>query len=465
MPQKKTKSHRRLLIVNDDGYCLFFLKDVLDFEDLEIQLAESDSNLFDIAVSVDFDAIMLNLQHAHQKDLSIVKMLNEDKRHTPMITVSERSEVDFAIDFLRAGAFDFLARPFNNASRVETALKNAFKHRDSMRSNTHTLNTELLNHGIVSKSKLVLDILTKIQQIGHLNVNVLITGESGTGKELIARAVHAESNRNDAPFFAVNCGALPEGLVESIFFGHEKGAFTGATQPHAGFMEKGDSGTVFLDEVGELSPKAQVSLLRFLENREFVKVGGIRTQTADVRIIAATNRNLEQEVDQKRFRTDLYYRLSVVHFSCPPLRQRPEDIVHLADYFLKRFCQNNNLRALKISSQAANLLLKYTWPGNVRELGNLIEGVAAVLPKNKSIIASEDIMQYSVKIREYLSMADRENIVDFKKQSHKSALNDFEKKYIASLLKQYDGNVAKAARHAAIHEVTLHRKIKKFRLK
>jgi two-component system, NtrC family, response regulator AtoC len=465
VPEQNTITHRRLLLVDDDGYCLFFLNDILHLEALEIQVVENDSNLFEAASSNDFDAIMLNLQHTQQKDLSITKMLSEDKRHIPLITVSESSDVDFAIDFLRAGAFDFLARPFNNASRVETALMNAFKQRDSMRSNASSLDSELLNHGIVSKSKLIFDILKKIRQIGYLNVNVLITGESGTGKELIARAVHAESNRNTAPFFAVNCGAMPEGLIESIFFGHEKGSFTGATQPHVGFMEKGDGGTVFLDEVGELSPKAQVSLLRFLENREFVKVGGIKTQTADVRIIAATNRNLEQAIDQERFRTDLYYRLSVVHFHCPPLRQRPEDIVHLADYFLKRFCRDNNVRSIKISNQTANLLLKYPWPGNVRELGNLIEGVAAILPKNRDIISSEDVLQYSPKIRDHLPKSNRAEIVDVEEQSYKNALIAFEKDYLTKLLSKYNGNVAKAARHADIHEVTLHRKIKKFGLK
>jgi DNA-binding NtrC family response regulator len=465
MPGQNSIRHRRLLLVDDDGYCFFFLNIVLHCEALDIQMAESDSNLPNITSSNDFDVIMLNLQGVHPKDLSIVKMLNEDNPRFPLIAVSERSDVDFAIDVLRAGAFDFLARPFNNASRVETSLANAFAKSDSLRSNASSPDTELLDHGIVGKSKLILDNLKKSRQIGHLNVNVLITGESGTGKELIARAIHAESDRKAAPFFAVNCGALPDGLVESIFFGHEKGAFTGAAQPHAGIMEKGDGGTVFLDEIGELSPKAQVALLRFLENREFVRVGGVKTQTADVRILAATNRNLEQEVDQKRFRADLYYRLGVVHFNCPPLRQRPEDIVHLADYFLKRFCHNNNLRPLKISAQTATLLLKYSWPGNVRELGNLMEGIAAVLPKNRNIIACEDVLQYSGKIREDLTLPDQVSIVDFNEQSYKDALNTFEKKYLTELLKKHGGNVAKAARHAGIHEVTFHRKINKFKLK
>ncbi|MBT3258063.1 MAG: sigma-54-dependent Fis family transcriptional regulator, partial [Deltaproteobacteria bacterium] len=275
-------SFPRLLLVEDDGYCRFFLRDILSLPDIEIETAGRDSKIFEKASQHDFDAIMLSFRGIIQNDLSIVQSLHEDNPYAPLIAVAERMDVDFALDVLRAGAFDYLVRPFQNAARVESALKNAFLESDNLRKGADLADTKVVDHGMVGKSRVVLEILKKCRQIAPLNVNVLISGESGTGKELIALAVHAESHRKQGPFLAVNCGAIPDGLIESIFFGHEKGAFTGAVQSHAGIMEKADGGTVFLDEIGELSSKGQVTLLRFMEDREFIKVGGVKTHTSDV---------------------------------------------------------------------------------------------------------------------------------------------------------------------------------------
>lgn len=448
--------------MEDDGYCLFFLKDILHLQSTEITTVERGSKVFETASLGDFHTIMVNLETLSQKDLSVVTALHEDNQLSPLIAVSERSDVDFALEALRAGAFDYLTKPFNNASRVEKALNNAFLKSDRLRETVDLIDTDLATHGMVGNSRLLKGILGTIQQIAPLNVNVLITGESGTGKELIARAIHAQSNRKKNSFFAVNCGALPEGLVESIFFGHEKGAFTGATQAHMGFMEKAESGTVLLDEVSELSPRGQVALLRFLENREFVRVGGTKTQTSDVRIVAATNRNLEHEVDQGNFREDLYYRLNVVQLTSPALRYRPEDIVPLAGYFLKRFCLKNDLKPLELSGQVASLLERYRWPGNVREVENLMERVAATIPSGRSVVSSEIILRYSEKIRKALTPARKIASEPLEEQTYREAFENFEKRYLTDLLKRHGGNVAKAARHAGIHPVTLHRKLKKF---
>ncbi len=464
MVENSRGSSPRLLMVEDDGYCLFFLKDLLNLRHIEIETAGRDSKIFEKASQNDFDAIMLSFRGIIQNDLSIVQSLHEDNPYAPLIAVAERVDVDFALDVLRAGAFDYLVRPFQNAARVESALKNAFLESDSLRKAADLGDTKVVDHGMVGKSRVVLEILKKCRQIAPLNVNVLISGESGTGKELIARAVHAESHRKSGPFLAVNCGAIPDGLIESIFFGHEKGAFTGAVQSHAGIMEKGDGGTVFLDEIGELSSKGQVTLLRFMEDREFMKVGGVKAHTSDVRIIAATNRNLEEEIDLNEFRTDLYYRLNVVNFKAPTLRHRPDDIVPLANFFLRRFCFKNNLRHLRFSTRAAGLLVKYPWPGNVRELENLVEGLAATLPMDRNIIVSEDVLGYSGKIQKSLGAADSLTNESLHKQTYKEAQEIFEKMYLTDLLKTFEGNVAKAARHAQLHPVTLHRKLKKLRL-
>jgi len=452
-----------LLLVEDDGYCQFFIKNVLQASDIRIETAERDSSLTDVAAANDFDAVVLSFRGISRNDLSMVNILHEDNPKSPVIAVSERAEVDFALEVLRAGAFDYLTRPFRNAARVQTALSNAFLESKRLRHAADPVEGKRMEHGMVGRSKLVLDILRRCRQIGPLNVNVLINGESGTGKELIARAIHAESGRRTAPFQAVNCGAIPEGLVESIFFGHEKGAFTGAVHSHAGIMEKADGGTVFLDEVGELSPKGQVALLRFMEDREFIRVGGTRARTSDVRIIAATNRNLEGDVEKSTFRADLYYRLNVVHFIAPSLRHRPEDILPLADFFLKRFCLRNNLRPIKISARAANVLAQYSWPGNVRELENLMEGLAATLPPNRGTLAAEDILEYSGKIKIGLAAPDPRGH-PLHEKTFKEAQAAFEIQYLQGLLKKFKGNVARAARHADIHPVTLHRKLKKFQL-
>ena len=464
MAENNRGSLPRLLMVEDDGYCLFFLKDILSLHDIKIETAGRDSKIYETVSQNDFDAIMLSFRGIIENDLSMVQNLHEDNPYAPLIAVAERMDVDFALDVLRAGAFDYLVRPFQNAARVERALKNAFLESDNLRKAADLADTKFADHGMVGKSRVVLEVLKKCRQIAPLDVNVLISGESGTGKELIARAIHAESHRKSGPFLAVNCGAIPDGLIESIFFGHEKGAFTGAVQSHSGIMEKADGGTVFLDEIGELSSKGQVTLLRFMEDREFIKVGGAKVHTSDVRVIAATNRNLEDEIDRNEFRTDLYYRLNVVNFTAPALRHRPDDIGPLADFFLRRFCVKNNLRHLGFSTRAAGVLVKYPWPGNVRELENLVEGLAATLPMDRNTIISEDVWGYSRKIQKSLAAAGSIDNQSLHKQTYKEAQAAFEKIYWTDLLKAFEGNVAKAARHAQLHPVTLHRKLKKLRL-
>jgi DNA-binding NtrC family response regulator len=483
---------RNLLLVEDDGYCSYFITKVLQLPRMNMTCVEKSSNALEAAADTTLDAIFINFQDRAEQELISVRTLSDYNSVTPIIAVCDQEEVDFALDVIHAGAFDYLVRPFNNAARVEKALKDAFACCDERRKTAETASKEGVKYGMIGKSRLLLDLQKMLKQIAPLQVNVLIYGESGTGKELIARAIHLESDRKSGPFVAVNCGAVPETLFESIFFGHEKGAFTGATRRHTGFLEEAQDGTLFLDEVGELSAKGQVALLRFLESQEFVRVGGASTQKADVHIIAATNRNLEQAVDQQRFRADLFFRLNVIQIRAPALRQRPEDILPLAEYFLTRFCLKNRLTPMQISSQAVNLLEQYDWPGNIRELENLMEGLAATLPPGQNVITQKEIFEYSSKIfaalapktrnsgplptdfgskdREFGSVPKSFNPASIKTakpslvdKNHREAMEDFEARYFQAILEMHGGNVAQAARHAGIHPVTLHRKLRKFR--
>jgi len=463
MSKKPFQSTGNILIIDDDRYCLFFLTEILKLEAAKITAIESDNLAYGIAEEKDFDTIMINLEPKNKNDLAPVRFLKEINDQVPIIVVSNRSDVDFAMDVLRAGAFDYLTRPFNNLARVETAIQNAFIKRNNVRQAADLAETELMTYGLLSKNEKFKGISKIINQIAPLDINVLITGESGTGKELIARATHAQSSRKSGSFIAVNCGALPEGLIESLLFGHKKGAFTGAVASQAGYVEKAHRGTLFLDEVGELNPKTQVALLRFIQEHTFMRVGGDRQITSDARIIASTNRNLEDDVAQKRFREDLYYRLNVIHLKVPPLRERHDDILYLADHFAKRFCLKNNLSIRKILPEAANLLEQYNWPGNVRELENFMEGLMATLPVKTHNITARDILNYSEKIRAPRLQKNHIELSELSNQTYKQAMLQMEMIYLNSLLDKHQGNVAKAARAAGIHPITLHRKLRKFR--
>lgn len=461
MTKRKPFGARRLLLIEDDEYCRFFLEQVLKIEPVDVSTISDPAEAYEMVEEADFDAIILDVRGFDRFETATLASLRQRNRQIPIIVACDRSDVEVAIKALRGGALDYLTKPFTNIARVERAIERAFSTRDRARDTARLGERELRSHGLIGESKCLRDLVAIIKQIAPLNVTVLVTGPSGTGKELVARSIHAQSNRSSGPFFAVNCGALPDGLVESIFFGHEKGSFTGATQSHQGFMEKADGGTLFLDEVSELSTKAQVTLLRFLEEREFVRVGGSKTLTSDVRIVAASNRNLDEEVAAKRFRADLNFRLNVVHVKVPLLRERRDDIVRLANHFVTRFCLANKIASRSISSNAARVLERYDWPGNVRELENLMDGLVATLPAQKQIITSRDILDYADKIKK---AHHKEKDSDFGPLMHsklKEAMEGFERLYLKELLKRHQGNVTRAAKSAGIHPVTLHRKLTK----
>ncbi len=355
--------------------------------------------------------------------------------------------------------------------------------------------------GIIGKSKEIKDLVDIVMQVAPIDISVLIYGESGVGKEIFARAIHGYSKRADKPLISVNCGAIPEGILESELFGHKKGSFTGAIESRKGYFELADGGTLFLDEIGEMPLSTQVKLLRAIETKEFMKVGSETSIKVDVRIIAATNKDLQIEVNSKRFREDLYFRLKAVTFNIPPLRKRKEDIPLLIDHFIKEFCEANNINNITIENDAINLFIDYPWPGNIRELKNTIETAIALSKNGKfnydlfvPLLKLEEEKplnrNYPVRVGKSLEEVDREflyralfeikrDILELKnlildknesnsnfteKDSDVMDMNEAEKMAILLALKKTNGNKRKTAELLNISERTLYRKIKDYNI-
>ncbi|MFP4178620.1 MAG: sigma 54-interacting transcriptional regulator [Spirochaetaceae bacterium] len=309
-------------------------------------------------------------------------------------------------------------------------------------------------HTLIGSSSIIAEKLEVVSRLAATDSSVLITGESGSGKELFAEQIHLRSNRSEGPFIRVNCAALPPDLLESELFGHVKGAFTDAYRDRIGRFEQADGGTIFLDEIGDIPVELQAKLLRVLQNRSFEKVGSGETSFVDVRILAATNKDMEEEVDQGRFREDLYYRLNVLPFFAPPLRERREDIPELAEYFLKRVCREMNKRVSGFTAEAMDLLRNYKWPGNVRELENVIE--RAVVLTSESYIQGEDLL---------LKNRESDNEYFYTDKPLKEAINDFKKTYVHRVLVKYNWNQTEAAQHLDIQRTYLSKLVKELGLR
>ncbi|MCI0339039.1 MAG: sigma-54 dependent transcriptional regulator [Acidobacteria bacterium] len=368
-----------------------------------------------------------------------------------VIMITAYSSVDTAIAALRRGAYDYITKPFINEDILQT-VRNALRQRELFRENRY-LRRELKQRynfeNIIGRSDALMNIFKLIEKIASTNTSILIEGESGTGKEVIAKAIHYNSLRADGPFVAINCAALPENLLESELFGYARGAFTGAHTNKAGLFKAADSGTLFLDEVSEMPPTLQVKILRALQEREFIPLGSTRSLTFDARVIAATNRNLEEEIAANRFREDLYYRLSVFSLLIPPLRDRREDIPPLVRYFVEKFARAQNISPKTVSEEAMQSLINYEWRGNVRELQNAIE---------RAVTLSDDRIELSdfpQKVRE-TSLGIR----DLTGQT--LTLDELERRYIIETLERVDDDKARAAELLGIDLSTLYRKLKRY---
>jgi two-component system, NtrC family, nitrogen regulation response regulator NtrX len=391
-----------ILIVDDERNILLTLNQALQLEGYKTELASSGQLALDALAAKPVDAVLMDVRMPDLDGLAALEKIKAIKPDLPIVMMSGHGTIDTAVKATQLGARDFLEKPISR-ERLLVALRNALQHR-AMAEELAELRAEVGQFEMVGTSPAMERLYQLIRRIAPSEGWVLITGENGSGKELVARAIHQNSQRRKGPFVKLNCAAVPQELIESELFGHERGAFTGALSARRGKFELAHEGSLFLDEVGDMPPAMQAKLLRVLQEGEFERVGGSETFKVDVRVIAASNKNLEQEIAAGRFREDLYYRLNVVHLHCPPLRERREDIPSLAEAFLREACLKNGKRPMQLSAEVMTVLSAYSYPGNVRELRNLVERLAIlcdgprisgqeaeqILPRSGTISSAEE---------------------------------------------------------------------------
>ncbi len=372
----------RLLIVDDEANLLDFLKLLFEQEGYRVTPADSLAAARQLLEERDFDLLLCDIMMPDGSGMDILRELKASNAGTSVIMMTAYSSTKSAIEAMKLGAYDYVSKPFE-VEELKLLVQKALEKTELVDENVYLRKELERKYGfsnIIGRSQRMAQIFSLIERVSKTSSTVLIHGESGTGKELIARAIHFDSSRSSKRFLSVNCGAMPENLLESELFGHERGAFTGAVKEKRGLFQEADHGTLFLDEIGEMSPSMQVKLLRALQEKTIRKVGGNQEESVDARIIAATNRDLLEMIGEGSFREDLYYRINVIPIQLPPLRHRREDIPLLADHFIEKYSSQMEIDRKRMSVQAARILEGYDWPGNVRELENLIERTLALSP-------------------------------------------------------------------------------------
>ncbi len=446
-----------ILAVDDEATILQSLSGILSDEGFEVLTASNGYEALKIIEQESPDLVLLDIW---MPGIDGIETLQEIKRTNPflqVIIISGHGTIETAVKATKLGAYDFIEKPLS-IEKVIVTINNALHFRQLEEENRFLRKKTLERHSITGNSPTIQALKKQIAIAAPTNAWILIMGENGTGKELAARTIHQMSQRADKPLIDVNCAAIPDELIESELFGHEKGAFTGATSKKRGKFEIADGGTIFLDEIGDMSLKTQAKILRILQEQKFERVGGTRTLTVDVRVIAASNKDLEKEIEQETFRDDLYYRLNVIPIEVPPLRNRTEDIPLLVETFLKGFHKEGCGDLKTMTSAAIEHLKAYRWPGNVRELKNLVERLAIM---TESQVIDEGDIPPSYK-RKGRMISDGEMLaVD----SLKDAKKEFEKAYILRKLSENENNISQTADAIGIERSHLHKKIKSFGLK
>jgi len=439
-----------ILIVDDDEAIRDSCTQLLTKIGAKVETApDSSSGLRKIRQKV-FDIVILDLKMPGIGGMKLLTKIKDINPETLVIVITGYATVDSAVEAMKKGAYDFLPKPFT-PEELRIIIKRAMEKRKLLLDNLHLkkeLETSLGSDNLIGSSKEMKKVKKLINKVGPTGSTVLITGESGTGKELVARAIHKNSQRSQMPFVTVDCSTLVENLFESELFGHVKGSFTGATVTKHGRLELANHGTVFFDEISNIGMEVQAKLLRAIQEREIIKVGSSQAVKIDIRIIAATNKDLRQAVNENTFREDLFYRLSVVPLFLPPLRERKDDIPVLVEYFIDKYNIKRNKSIQGVTEETMRALMDYQWPGNVRELENVIER-AVVLTENK-FIGPSDLSYYGLGIKE-------ETYQD-------QSLDELEKKHINQTLKKYNGHKKKTAEVLGIDRKTLRLKIRKYGL-
>jgi DNA-binding NtrC family response regulator len=444
---------RSILIVDDERTTRVGLSKILS-HNYRTYLASNGREAINLLRShSDIDIVLSDIRMPEMEGIELLEKIRADNNDVVVIFISAYSTVENAVEAMKKGAYDYLTKPLD-LNKLEITLKNAIEHKKLKEENIllkQKIREEKTPTSLIGNSAKIKQILDVIDRVSSTKATVLIQGETGTGKELLANIIHYSSPVADGPFIKVNCSALAEGVLESELFGHEKGAFTGALYAKKGRFELADNGTLFLDEISDISPSTQIKLLRFLQEGELERVGGNVTLKVNTRIISATNKNLEDLVREGKFRDDLYYRLRVVTIDVPPLRERPEDIPLIAEYYLKRFSEIHNKDIKGVSPKAMKLINSYEWPGNIRELMNCIE--SAVVMTNKDIIDVESLPPFLFLGTDKARGESRDN------------LYEIEKRAILDALKKAQGNKAKAAKLLGIGLRTLYRKLEQYQTK
>ncbi len=449
---------KKILIIDDEQEMLNSLNKLLSRNpEYDIRLIDDYHRAVDTVAGESFNLIITDLKMKEHSGLDILKAALENFPDSKIIMISGYGTIETSVDAMKNGAFDFLEKPFTSKKlfdSVERALLNGSQVEESKEEGPES---EI--SGLLYRSGKMKQVIGYVKKIAPGNMNVLVTGESGTGKELIARAIHTLSRRNKNPFVPVNCGALPEHLFESELFGHERGAFTGAVKTKPGLLEFANQGTFFFDEIGDMSLSLQIKLLRMLEERKIRRIGARNEIDIDVRIIAATNKNLEKEVAEKRFREDLYYRLNTIRIDVPPLRERKEDIIMLSKHFLADLCSRDDKPVPVFSKEAETTLKNYYWPGNVREVQNLI-GRAYFLSTN-GIVERADL---PIPASAEENGADNSFLDPQYKEAKEKTLEKFEIEYLTHHLKKNKGNITRTAEVCGLDRRSIHRLINKYNI-
>src|SRR5215472_9549724 len=363
----------RILVIDDDAGIRESLKMTLEYDGYDVIGAATGQEGLALVERDTPDLVLLDVKMPGMDGLDVLTRLRAMNETLPVVMISAHGTASTGFEAKERGAFDFLEKPFESTERVRVTIQNALEHA-KLRDENRTLKKAVeVRHQMVGDSGSLKQVMAAIGRAAPTNATVLITGESGVGKELVARTIHRNSLRSRERFVQVNCAAIPEELIESELFGHEKGSFTGATEKQVGKFEQADRGTIFLDEVGDMSPKTQAKVLRVLQEGEVERIGSARTIKVDVRVIAATNKNLEEEIEKGHFREDLYFRLAVIPIYVPPLRERPDDIPLLVKHFMEQISRDSNVRTKRLSPGAMDVLQRYRWKGNIRELRNTVE--------------------------------------------------------------------------------------------
>ncbi len=448
----------KILVVDDEPYICEVLVEILRDKDYDIESAYDGNETIEKFSKGLFDLVLLDIGMPVMGGLEVLKRLISLDPTVAVIMATAQRDIETVVEAIKIGAEDYILKPFNDINMIKTSVQKALKIKaikDENRYLKDQLKRKTKTHSIIGNSLQIQELIRMISKVAPLNTTVMIIGETGTGKELVAQAIHQYSDRSDKKFISINCGGLPETLLESTLFGYEKGAFTGAFKRTKGVFEEAEGGTLFLDEIGETSPALQVRLLRVLQEKMFQRVGGTENINSNIRIVSATNKDIVKEVKAGRFREDLFYRLNVITLNVPTFREHLDDLPLLVKYFIEKYASFHNKNISGIEKDALDYMMNYNWPGNIRELENVVERAVAL--SESTVITGADLPGTIV------SGSNRTSVKQQTK-AFSEAKNDFEKTYLLNILKRHNWNIAKAARDAHIPRQNFYQKLKKYNI-